>query len=221
MNGADHGLKLCLDCHRVCIQNQSHCTGCGSRVETRRKNSLTRCWALTLTAGVLYIPANVLPMMTVSQLNQGQPETILSGVIELVNHGMIPIAILVFTASILVPVFKLIGMTWLLLNVHWGYKNTGIPRRRIMQLYRFILWIGRWSMLDIFIISLLAGIVQFGKLGQVTAGAGAYAFAVVVVITMFAAISFDPRLLWDADRNKSAEPVKKRLHAPAAEGEGI
>ena len=202
MNGRDLQKKLCLICHRVCDQSDSHCLRCGARVSTRLNNSLSRSWALTITAALLYIPANLLPMMTVSQFGSGQPDTIMSGVISLANHGMLPIAILVFVASILIPLLKLLGMTWLLTSVYWGQEHK-LPLRRKMQLYRLIVWIGRWSMLDVFIISLLAGLVQFGQLGQVTAGAGAWAFSAVVVMTMLAAISFDPRLLWDgkeADR---------------------
>ena len=196
MNGAAQGLKLCLDCHQVCNSHDEYCPRCDARVYYRRKNSIARSWALTIAAALLYIPANVLPMMTVSQFDQGQPDTIISGVIELVNHGMVPIALLVFTASILVPLLKLVGMVWLLLTYHWGVDH-GISLRRKMRLYRLIVWIGRWSMLDIFIISLLTGLVQFGRISHVAAGTGVWAFSGVVVITMFAAISFDPRLLWD------------------------
>ena len=198
-SGQSLGMKLCLDCHKVCPVPMQNCPRCGARVRCRRKNSLARSWALTLTAALLYIPANFLPMMTVSQFEQGQPQTIMSGVIELIHQGMIPIALLVFTASIVVPLMKLLGMTWLLICVHFPY----MAMHRQVMLYRMIVWIGRWSMLDIFIISLLVGLVQFGQLGTVTAGIGAYAFASVVVTTMLAAIQFDPRLLWDAVESKA------------------
>ena len=197
MNGRDLQMKLCLVCHRICGQADDYCPRCGARVTTRLNNSLSRSWALTISAALLYIPANMLPMMTVSKFGSGQPDTIISGVISLANHQMVPIAILVFVASILIPLLKLLGMTWLLVSVHWGRKHE-LPLQRKMQLYRLIVWIGRWSMLDIFIISLLTGLVQFGQLGQVTAGVGAWAFSGVVIMTMLAAITFDPRLLWDA-----------------------
>ena len=164
---------------------------------------MARSWALTITATLLYIPANILPMLTISKFGTGQPDTIMSGIISLVEHGMLPIALLVFVASIMVPLLKLLGLSWLLLSVHWGRKHN-LPIGRKMTLYRLIVWIGRWSMLDIFIISLLAGLVQFGQFGEVTAGTGAWAFSAVVVITMLAAISFDPRLLWDARQEDSA-----------------
>ncbi|KEQ16319.1 paraquat-inducible protein A [Endozoicomonas numazuensis] len=195
----DLGIKLCLDCHKVCQTEDLRCSRCGSKVCSRKKDSLSRCWALTLAAALLYIPANMLPIMTVSRFEQGRPDTIMSGVMELMHQGMVPIALLVFTASILVPLLKLLGMVWLLTCVHSGAMK---PDRQT-ALYRLIVWIGRWSMLDIFIISILVALVQFGQLGTVTAGPAAYAFAAVVVLTMWAAMSFDPRLLWDQSRKFS------------------
>ncbi|MGB1270687.1 MAG: paraquat-inducible protein A [Endozoicomonas sp.] len=196
MNGAEAGLKLCLDCSHVCSQSTAHCPRCGAKVVIRRTNSIARSWALTLTAGILYVPANILPMMTVNQFGQGSADTILSGVMRLLDHGLLAIAALVFAASIVVPLLKLLGMMWLLLSVQRSGR-TRLSLHRKMQLYRVIVWIGRWSMLDIFIISLLASLVQFGQISQVIPGAGAWAFASVVIMTMLAAISFDPRLLWD------------------------
>ncbi|WP_211829836.1 paraquat-inducible protein A [Kistimonas asteriae] len=189
------GLQQCLECHEVCHCDLRHCPRCGATVYIRRRNSIQRTWALLITAAILFIPANLLPIMTVSQFGKGTPDTIMSGVIELMRHDMVPIALLVFTASILVPMFKLIGMVILLLAVRKG-KPAQI--RRHIQLYRFIEWIGRWSMLDIFMISILVALVSFGRLGTIEAGPGAVAFSSVVVLTMLAAISFDPRLLWDA-----------------------
>ena len=129
----------------------------------------------------------------------------MSGVIELLHQGMVPIAALVFTASILVPLLKLLGMLWLLICVHSGVMN---PDRQT-SLYRLIVWIGRWSMLDIFIISILVALVQFGQLGTVVAGPAAFAFAAVVVLTMWAAMSFDPRLLWDRSRQFKLDSHKR------------
>ena len=211
--GSDTGLKLCLSCHKVCSLQATRCPRCGAVVHQRRQNSIGRSWALTITAALLYIPANLLPIMTVSKFEEGEPQTIISGVIELVQQGMIPIAVLVFTASVLVPMLKLLVMVWLLICVHFPVAAifSGTAMHRQLMLYRMIIWIGRWSMLDIFIISLLVGLVQFGQLGTVTAGAGAYAFAGVVVTTMLAAIQFDPRLLWDALESRA----EKRPGNPA------
>jgi len=154
---------------------------------------------LTLTAFILYIPANLLPIMTVISYGEGAPDTILSGVIHLVEAEMYPIAFIVFFASIMVPVVKLIAITFLLISVekksHWRPKD-----RTVM--YRVTEFIGRWSMIDVFMIALLAGLVKLGSIATVEPGAGAIAFAGVVIITMFAAMSFDPRLIWDAMEEK-------------------
>ena len=170
------------------------CTRCGALVHARRPNSLARTWALLITAAILYIPANVLPIMTVSSLGQGDPSTIMSGVIQLVQHGMLPIAAVVFIASIVVPTFKLVGIALLLFSVQ---RHQPLSARQRIWMYRFIEFIGRWSMLDIFVIAILVAVVNFGRLASVEANLGAIAFASVVILTMLAAVSFDPRLIWD------------------------
>lgn len=153
-----------------------------------------RTWALLITAAILYIPANVLPIMTVTSLGQGDPSTIMSGVIVLVQHGMIPIAAVVFIASILVPTFKLVGIALLLFSVQ---RHQPLSARQRIWMYRFIEFIGRWSMLDIFVIAILVAVVNFGRLASIEANLGAVAFASVVILTMLAAVTFDPRLIWD------------------------
>jgi paraquat-inducible protein A len=142
----------------------------------------------------MYVPANVLPIMTVYSLGKGQPDTIMSGVIELINYGMMPIAIVVFVASILVPTFKLVGLGLLLYSIQ---RKQPLSARQRTLMYRFIEWIGRWSMLDIFVITILVALVKFGNLATIEAGFGAVAFCSVVVLTMLAAVAFDPRLIWD------------------------
>lgn len=132
--------------------------------------------------------------MSVNFLGNGAPATIMGGVIELIHAGMLPIASVVFIASILVPSFKLCGLVLLLYSVQRHQRLS--PRQRILM-YRFIEWIGRWSMLDIFVIAILVALVRFGNLASIEAGPGAAAFALVVVLTMLAATSFDPRLIWD------------------------
>ncbi|MBA1275985.1 paraquat-inducible protein A [Stutzerimonas azotifigens] len=197
MRAIDAGLLLCHECHQLNRQtetdNQS-CLRCGARIHPRRPNSLGRTWALLITAALLYLPANLLPIMTVRSLGQGTPDTIMSGVITLVQHGMLPIAAVVFVASIVVPTFKLVGIGLLLVSVQRHQQLS--PRQRIFM-FRFIEWIGRWSMLDIFVIAILVAVVNFGSLASVEAGFGAVAFASVVILTMLAALTFDPRLIWD------------------------
>jgi len=189
---------VCAECHelnrREADTESQTCTRCGATVHERRPNSIVRTWALLIAASILYIPANVLPIMTVSTLGQGSPDTIMSGVITLLKHGMVPIAAVVFIASILVPTFKLVGIGLLLYSVQ---RRQPLSARQRIFMYRFIEFIGRWSMLDIFVIAILVAVVNFGRIASVEANLGAVAFATVVILTMFAALTFDPRLIWD------------------------
>lgn len=197
------GYLLCHSCHLLSRppagERHPRCPRCQSRLHARKPDSLTRTWALTLTAYILYIPANLLPVMTVTMSGRGEADTILSGVKTLFLEGMWPLALLVFFASITVPVMKLLVLTYLLLSVQ--FKSRWRPRQRT-QLYRITESVGRWSMVDIFVIAILVALVNLGSLATIDAGAGAVAFGGVVVITMFAAMSFDPRLIWDAMENQ-------------------
>ncbi len=200
-NAAGAGLLSCPACHqlsharRLPAHGRAFCTRCGARVYRRKPDSLARTWALILSASILYIPANLLPVMTVISFGKGAPDTILSGVKHLIEGGMWPLALLVFFASITVPVVKLLVLTSLLLSVQ--YKSQWRPRERTV-LYRMTEAIGRWSMIDIFMISILIALVKLEAVATIEPGAGAISFAAVVILTMFAAISFDPRLIWDA-----------------------
>ncbi len=197
----DPTLIGCHGCRRVCrlpagtTAGVARCPRCGMRLHRRKPNSLSRCWALVIAALILYIPANLYPVMTFVSFGRGAPSTILGGVVELVQAGMWPLAGVVFLASITVPVLKLIGLSVLLVSVQ--RRSRWHPRQRTM-LYRIVEAVGRWSMIDIFTLAILAALVQLGALATVQPGPGAIAFAAVVVLTMFAAMAFDPRLLWDA-----------------------
>ena len=171
------------------------CRRCGSALHARKPNSIARTWALVIAALVLYVPANLYPVLTVIQLGAGSPSTILGGVEELLSSGMYPLAALVFFASILVPVLKLAGLLVMLLTTQYGLR-TRLRDRTV--LYRIVSAIGRWSMIDIFMESILVALVRFGAVVTIEPGGGAIAFAAVVIITMFAAEGFDPRLMWDA-----------------------
>ena len=144
---------------------------------------------------VLYVPANAYPVLTVVQLGAGAPSTILGGVEELLSSGMYPLAALVFFASVVVPMLKLAGLVTMLIATQAGWA--GRLRDRT-ALFRFVRAIGRWSMIDVFMISILVALVQFGAVVTIAPGFGAVAFAAVVILTMFAAEAFDPRLMWDA-----------------------
>ncbi|MCY1286200.1 Paraquat-inducible protein A [compost metagenome] len=198
LRAIDAGILICHECHQLNRQEAERhdqtCTRCGAVVHARRPDSLVRTWALLITAAILYIPANLLPIMTVNSLGKGAPSTIMAGVIELIHYGMFPIAAVVFIASILVPTFKLVGIALLLYSVQ---RHQPMSARQRILMYRFIEWIGRWSMLDIFVIAILVALVKFGNLASIEANMGAVAFGSVVVLTMLAAITFDPRLIWD------------------------
>lgn len=170
------------------------CTRCGATLHSRKPESLARTWALVITGLILYIPANLYPIMTVTQMGRGTPDTILSGIVALFNSGLWSIGVIVFTASILIPVLKLVVMVLLLLSVHFRWRW---PRRQRTLVYKIVEYIGKWSMLDIFMISILVALVKLGFLLNITPNKGASAFAAVVIVTMFAAMSFDTRLIWD------------------------
>lgn len=196
--GATHGPRLsCHACHLVQPLAMEHraCPRCGARLHRRRRDAVSRCSALVLAAIILYIPANVYPVMTIISFGSGFPSTILEGVEELLTSGMWPLALLVFFASITVPVLKLAGLIWLMLSVK--LKSRWRLRDRT-RLYRIVDAIGRWSMIDIFMVSILVALVRAGSVATIEPGVGATSFACVVIITMLAAMSFDPRLMWDA-----------------------
>ncbi len=190
------------------------CRRCYAALHPRKPDSIARTWALLFAAAVLYIPANLYPVLTVIQLGSGQPATILEGARELLDGGMWPLAALVFFASVAVPLMKLLGLGLLLVSVQRGW--TGRLRDRTV-LYRIVRWIGRWSMIDIFMDSILVALVQFGGLVTIDPGIGAMFFAAVVILTMLAAETFDPRLMWD----KAEAPAPSPSPAPAPSRAGI
>lgn len=195
-------LVSCHSCNQLFrLSGAGHpvCSRCGASLHKRKPNSIATSWALTISACILYIPANLLPIMTVIHFGQGEPSTILGGVKLLIHADMWPIAALVFFASIAVPVMKVVCLAYLLLSVQ---RRSKWRRRDRTRLYRVIEAIGRWSMVDIFMISILVALVSLGSIATIEAGAGAIAFAAVVMITMIAAMSFDPRLIWDAFEEK-------------------
>ncbi len=199
------GLLSCHACHqlsrfrRLPAGSHATCARCGAALHFRKPDSLARTWALVIAAIILYIPANLFPVMTVISMGKGNPDTILSGCKHLLESGMWPLALLVFFASIVVPMTKLIILISLLLSVK--YKSKWRPKERTV-LYRLNEGIGRWSMIDIFMIAILVSLVKLGEIATIEPGAGATSFAAVVVLTMFAAMSFDPRLIWDAMEEK-------------------
>lgn len=204
-------LISCHACDQVCRRTRgehARCPRCGASLHRRKPHSLARTWALVIAACILYVPANLLPVMTVTSFGQGEPDTILSGVKVLIQAGMWPVALLVFFASITVPVLKIIALTFLLISVQ--RRSRWRPRDRTV-LYRVVESVGRWSMVDIFMISILVALVNLGAIASIVPGPGALAFAAVVVLTMIAAMTFDPRLIWDGQ--ESSRDRQQPVHA--------
>jgi len=192
------GLMLCNECGLL-TRAPTHgyavaCPRCGATMHSRKPSAISRTWALLISAMVLYIPANALPVMYTSSLFGAQNDTILSGVVYLWTSGSWSLSIVVFIASIAVPMLKIIALWYLVLSTQ--FHSTAAPKRRT-RIYRAVEFVGRWSMLDIYVITVLVALVQFKALATIQAGPAAIAFGAVVVLTMFAAMSFDPRLIWD------------------------
>lgn len=191
---------VCHTCRKLSTM-PAHATGtlscprCGTDLHRRKPDSLVRTWALLIAAAIMYIPANYFPVLKIEILGNSQSATILTGVKELFDAGMWEIAALIFFASITVPLLKIVGLAYLLISVH--FNSRWRPRDRT-QFYRLIEGIGRWSMIDMFMVSILVALVQLGGVATIDPGVGATCFAAVVVITMFAAGAFDPRIIWDA-----------------------
>jgi paraquat-inducible protein A len=210
MDGLNPGSNVsCLTCGLITHVSAAGrvgdgCARCGTPLHHRKPDSLRRAWALLIAAAVLYIPANVFPVLTLISIGRGTPSTIIGGVIQLAGAHLWLLAILVFVASITVPVLKILGLTIMLLSVHWRLVRRLRDRT---VLYRVVELVGRWSMIDVFMISILTGLVRLGFIANVEPGGGAVAFAGVVILTMLAAGCFDPRLMWDAAGRPSGSPT--------------
>lgn len=184
-------------CHICGLLNEpghKYCARCHARLHLRKPASISRCWAFTIASACLYVPANIYPVMTLTSFGHTNAYTIMGGIIELGQAGLWPLALLVFFASIAIPMLKLIALSFMLLS-------TQIGSARFLQgrtvIYRMIVFIGRWSMIDVFMVSLLVALVHFGQLANIAAGTGILCFAAVVILTIIAVDVFDPRLMWD------------------------
>jgi paraquat-inducible protein A len=199
------GITACHACGLVCRAPAEHaeasCPRCGARLHARKPRSLSQTWALLIAATILYLPANLLPIMISSDLFGTRSDTILSGVVALWQAGAIDLAIVVFVASVVVPVIKIGVIAFLAFTVQ---RRWSLQCRERTRLYRMVERVGHWSMLDVFVVALLAALVDIRGLAQVEPGPGALAFGAVVILTMLAAMRFDPRLIWDAA--EQAEP---------------
>jgi paraquat-inducible protein A len=204
-----HGLVSCQVCGLLAHQPMRHkgpearqsmanatprCHRCAAPLHTRKPQSLQRSVALLIAAAIFYVPANLLPILHTTAVGYDESDTILSGIIALWSGHSWPLAILVFIASILVPALKLLVLGFLVVSTHRGSRWALYDRT---ALYRVIDFIGRWSMLDVFVVALMVTLVQFRGIASIHPEPGALAFALVVILMMYAAQAFDPRLMWD------------------------
>ena len=214
------GLLPCASCGLVCrapaqpVHQVLHCPRCDAPLHTRKPDSVRRTWAFLIAAAILYIPANLLPIMQTTTLLYDHADTIIGGVGVLWRGGSWDLAIIVFVASVVVPLLKIGALLVLLLSTR---RPTRWRQRERARLYRVIEFVGQWSMLDVFVVALLVALVHFQTVAEVRAGPGAIAFGAVVVLTMLASMSFDPRSIWDEpdppqpDPQPDKDPADDRL----------
>ncbi|HCM48328.1 MAG TPA: paraquat-inducible membrane protein A [Colwellia sp.] len=190
------GLALCPKCHKLnnLMTEPQQCSRCQGMFYQRKHNSLQYTLAWNFAALLAFIPANFYPIMIVYQLGIGRDATILSGISEFISHGLYPIAIIIFTASIIVPLLKIMGLFVLVYKVHTGIR---LKPDKHSKFYHALESLGPWSMLDVFVVALMVAVVELGFVTSVAAGPAINYFTITVIFTMFAANSFDPRLLWD------------------------
>lgn len=174
--------------------HEMRCRRCGAALHLRKPNSIARTWAFLIASYIMYVPANVLPIMKTGSLFGSQSDTIMSGVAYLWHSGSWHLALVVFIASVVVPLAKMLCLSFLAISVQLGWTERALERTK---LYRVLEFVGPWSMLDVFVVTILVALVQLKSLATIQPGPAAAAFGAVVVLTMFAAMAFDPRLLWE------------------------
>jgi len=198
-SAASKNLATCNVCGKVSPVTDGECPRCGTHLHLRKPQSLSRTWAFLIAAVILYIPANTMPIMTVNGLGGSEKNTIISGVITFWEMKSYPIAIVIFTASVLIPLLKVVALVWLCMAAK-GRSHTS--PHSLSRLYHVTEILGRWSMVDVFVVAILVCLVQMGALMSITPGPAALSFSAVVILTMFSAMSFDPRLIWDKHREQ-------------------
>lgn len=194
LTARDAGLVGCRHCTRVWPAETAVCGRCGGALQSRDPTSLQRVWAWALVGLLFYIPANLYPMLITRTVGRASEDTIVGGVIELAHHGAYGVAFIVFFASVVIPVGKFIAIGYLALAVR---RPHGHKPKRLLHLFEAVEWIGRWSMIDVFVVAILVALVQFNLLATINPGIAAVCFALSVVFTMLSALSFDSRRIWD------------------------
>jgi paraquat-inducible protein A len=208
------GLVGCQSCGRVHGPAVAICTRCGAALHSRSPGSLQKVWAWLMAGMVVYIPANIYPMLLTTSFGRTTENTIIGGVVELVEYGSFGVALIVFVASVLIPVGKFVAIGYLALVVRPGSRlarGSGMQGRQ--HLYEVVEFIGRWSMIDVFVVAILSALVQLDFAATVNPGIAAVSFSLSVAFTMLAAQSFDPRLIWDSasDAKEGPAPMRAQL----------
>ncbi|MGE9266598.1 MAG: paraquat-inducible protein A [Verrucomicrobiales bacterium] len=201
----------CHVCGRTDSARLHHCPRCGAPMHMRKQQGVQRCLAFLIASIIAYIPANIWPIMTVTQLGQDEDNTILSGVAVFWEMHAYPVAITIFIASVLIPGLKILALAWLC-AVAGGWLET--DPKRATRIYWLTELVGRWSMVDVFVVAILVGLIQLGNLMSIRPGAAATAFGLMVILTMFAAHAFEPKLIWDRIREKNLSPARKSNPTP-------
>jgi paraquat-inducible protein A len=208
MRGIERSLSNCPVCHtivRVPSEESGQvafCPRCDSEVYLRKPDSIQKTWAFLLASIIFYVPANLLPMMHVITFAGTQSDTIMSGVLYFIETDAYLIAFVIFTASIFVPILKILILIYLLISVQ---KRSSLHEKRRKRLYMLTEVIGRWSMVDVYVVATMVALVHFGGLTEITPGMGANFFLLVVIMTMLSAMSFDPKLIWDNRKESNAQ----------------
>ena len=202
------GLVGCQSCGRVHPMGTPHCSRCGAALHSRMPGSLQKVWAWLFAGIVVYVPANIYPMLLTTSFGVTTENTIVGGAVELLHHGSYGVALIVFVASVLIPVGKFLAIGYLALVVDPGSRMGGRLRRgqdlhRRQRLFEVVEFIGRWSMIDVFVVAILSALVQLDFAATINPGIAAVSFSLSVAFTMLAALSFDPRLIWDAEQEKT------------------
>lgn len=194
------GLVACRHCARVWPAGSVECTRCGSHLQSRDAHSLQKVWALWVAGVICYVPANLYPMLITRTLLQNSESTIVGGAVDLLHHGAIGVAIIILVASVLIPVGKFIAIAYLAISVQRGTKMSS---SRHHHLYEVVEFIGRWSMIDVFVVAILSSLVQLSVVASIQPGPAALTFALSVIFTMLSAQAFDTRLIWDVPLQES------------------
>lgn len=202
LTAREAGLVTCVHCARVWPMGTPECPRCGKKLVSRDEKSLSRVWAWWVAGLICYIPANIFPMLETTYLGHTSGNTIIGGAVVLAQHGAVPVALIILLASVCIPITKFISVAYLALAVQHGWRSDPLKKT---QLYEFVEFVGRWSMIDVFVVAVLSGLVQLSTVLAIHPGPAAVNFALAVIFTMFSAEAFDSRLIWDSIAADEAE----------------